>query len=87
MRILQLADEENREDLLKRLGVEGQMIYSKRPICAALGTVVGSPTRGQHDEFVPFLVYDVQPLDDELMRVLESMLAEERTSKGTNPTS
>lgn len=72
-RLLDLTDEANRTYLLERL-VVGQMVYAKRPILASIDALVGTPTRGQHDVFVPFLVFDVQPLNEHIMRSYMSMM-------------
>lgn len=72
MRILALTDEENRSHILN-LMVPGQTFFSKRPIYASLDTVVGEPTRGQHDVFIPFVVVNVDALDEELFTQMEAL--------------
>jgi hypothetical protein len=72
MRILALTDKENRNHLLN-LMTPGQTVFSKRPIYASLDTVVGNPTRGQHDVFIPFLVVGVKPLDEDLFAQMEAL--------------
>ena len=75
MKILSLTDHENRDHLSKLLA-PGRMLYSKRPIFACLDTVVGKPTRGQHDVFVPFIVIDASELDEDVYNAFEAMSRE-----------
>jgi hypothetical protein len=81
MKILASTDEGNRDDLLKSL-VPGRMVFSKRPVFASLDTIIGNPTHGQHDVFVPFIVLDAQPLDEELFREAETMLDDKGGRQG-----
>jgi hypothetical protein len=53
--ILQFTDDENREYIEESIA-PGQMVIGLRPIYLSLDTVVGEPTRGQHDVFVPFWI-------------------------------
>jgi hypothetical protein len=61
--ILALTLPEMRADLKSRL-TPGQSILLESPIYARLDTVIGEPTRGEHDTFVPFIVRGVGPLDE-----------------------
>ena len=61
--ILALTNPETRADLSSRL-TPGQSILLDPPIYATLDTVIGEPTRGEHDTFVPFIVRGVGPLDE-----------------------
>ena len=62
-KILEFTDSENR-DFLNRALTPGQNTFALRPIYLTIETTVGSPTRGQHDVFVPFVVRNVQKLDE-----------------------
>lgn len=70
IKILSLTDQENRDHLLSRLS-PGQLLHAKRPIFASLETVLGSPSRGQHDVFVPFIVRDVSVLSENAYKAFE----------------
>lgn len=78
-KLLTLTDKDNRAHLLGLLSPR-RTIYSKRPICASVDTVVGSPTHGEHEVFVPFIVSNVKPLDEKLYRAAEVVLGESTDS-------
>ena len=63
--ILETTDADNREFLLRAL-MPGQNTFAKRPIFLSLETTLGSPTRGQHDVFIPFMIRNVEKLDESL---------------------
>ncbi|WP_203329041.1 type I restriction enzyme HsdR N-terminal domain-containing protein [Candidatus Laterigemmans baculatus] len=71
-KILQFTDSENR-DHIRELIAPGQMITALRPIYASLDAVVGRPTRGQHDAFVPFLIKGAQRLDESAFQAAEAL--------------
>ena len=78
-RLLQFTDKENREHILSHLS-PGQMVTALRPIYLSLDTIVGEPTRGQHDVFVPLIIRDAKQLDESVFRAAELFThAEEAT--------
>jgi hypothetical protein len=74
-KLLSLTDHENREHLLNQLA-PGRAAYSKRPIFARLDTFIGSPTQGQHDVFIPFIVQDVFELKEDDYHAFEALSRE-----------
>ena len=62
-RLLQFTDDENRNHILKLIA-PGQMVTALRPVYLSLDTVIGEPTRGQHNVFVPFIIRDAEQLDE-----------------------
>jgi len=60
---LALTDPATRDDIKSRL-TPGRSILLDNPIYATLDTVIGEPTRGEHDTFVPFIIREVGPLDE-----------------------
>jgi hypothetical protein len=61
--ILALTDAATRDNINSRL-TPGQSIILDNPIYASLDTVIGAPTRGEHDTFVPFIIRGVMPLEE-----------------------
>ena len=77
-KLLSLTDEENRNCLLRSLAI-GQLVFSRRPIYVTLDTTLGEPTQGQHDVFVPFVISNVAPLDEQTYKSAEAMLGNRQT--------
>jgi len=71
-KLLQCTDQGNREHILKLMST-GQMTTALRPIYLALDTVIGEPTRGQHDVFVPFVICDAKQLDESTFHAAEAI--------------
>jgi Type I restriction enzyme R protein N terminus (HSDR_N) len=71
-RILSFTDDENRDYIVEHL-TPGHMVTAKRPIYLSLNTVVGDETRGQFESFVPFMILDVVPLDEQDFLAAEAM--------------
>jgi len=77
--ILEFTDAENREHII-RLISPGQMVTALRPVFVSLDTIVGEPTRGQHDVFVPLIIKGATKLDEQDFRAAEALLdADEAT--------
>lgn len=61
--LLTLTDAGNAEAILAGLA-PGHATLSPKPVFASLDTIVGQPTRGQHDVFIPFVINGSSPLKE-----------------------
>jgi len=77
--ILEFTDTENREYILKLIG-PCQMVTALRPVFVSLDTIVGEPTRGQHDVFVPLTIKGAKKLDEADFRAAEALLSAEEAT-------
>ncbi|MDH3672582.1 MAG: type I restriction enzyme HsdR N-terminal domain-containing protein [Gammaproteobacteria bacterium] len=78
-KLLQFTDDQNREHILN-LMAPGQVVTALRPIYLSLDTIVGEPTRGQHDVFVPFVIKDAKQLSESDFRAAEALANAEQAT-------
>jgi len=71
-KLLQFTDDLNRSHILEKMS-RGESVVSLRPIYLSLDTIVGEPTRGQHDVFVPFMIKDSKQLPEAAFAAAEAL--------------
>ena len=70
--LLQLTDKENRKHILDLIA-PCQSVTPLRPIHLFLDTIVGEPTRGQYEVFVPFIIRNACRLSEEAILGAEAL--------------
>jgi len=76
MDILSFTDKENRKSIMRQLK-PGAIVYTERPILVCLETVIGKPTQGQQEVFVPLIIKRATAVDENAFKAFEELLNDE----------